>query len=221
VLTAVRAIVFDLDGTLVDSLADIIAHLNAALVDHGLPARDADEIASYVGHGADQLVMRAVPRADQVAAVLATFRARYRSRPVIDSCVYAGLPAVLDALVPRYRLAVLSNKPHELTLDVCAALLARWPFAVIAGARADRPRKPDPQALIDVARELDEDITACALVGDTEVDVQTARAAGAPSVGVAWGLRSLDVLVAAGPDHLVHAPNELATLFAVQPLQPH
>jgi phosphoglycolate phosphatase len=212
-LQHVRAIVFDLDGTLVDSLADIVAHLNAALADHGMPPRSRDEIGEWVGYGAEQLVMRAVPRADMVAPVLATFAARYRSRPVIDTCVYAGLPAVLDALVPRFAIAVLSNKPHELTVDVCRALLGRWPFAAIHGQRPDRPRKPEPDALRGIARELAVDVSSCVLVGDSEVDVATARAAAVPSIAVSWGLRPLAVLADAKPDCLVHAPAELASLF--------
>ena len=122
---------------------------------------------------------------------------------------------MLDALAPRFRLAVLSNKPHELTVDVCGALLARWPFAAIAGQRPDRPHKPDPQALVAVAGELGFDVTACALVGDSEVDIATARAAGAPSIGVSWGLRPLAVLVDAKPNFIVHAPAELATRFGL------
>jgi phosphoglycolate phosphatase len=212
-LEAVRAIVFDLDGTLVDSIADIVAHLNAALGDHGLPARDSVEIGEWVGYGAEQLVQRAVPREDLVTPVLATFRARYRARPVIDTRVYDGLADVLDRFAARYRLAVLSNKPHELTVDVCAALLSRWPFTVIHGARGDRPRKPDPQALHAVASELGVDTAECVLVGDSEVDVATARAAGAISIGVSWGLRPLGVLSDARPDCLVHTTHELAALF--------
>jgi phosphoglycolate phosphatase len=211
----IRAIVFDLDGTLVDSLADIIAHLNAALVDHGLPRRDRDEIGEWVGYGAEQLVQRAVPREDLVAPVLATFRARYRSRPVIDTRVYDGLAEVLDALAPRFTFAVLSNKPHELTVDVCGALLGRWRFAAIHGQRPDRPRKPDPEALRGIAAELGLGVHACVLVGDSEVDVATARAASARSIGVSWGLRPLAVLTEAQPAHLVHTPHELATLFGV------
>jgi phosphoglycolate phosphatase len=212
-LTDVRAIVFDLDGTLVDSIIDIVAHLNAALVDHGLAAHDIADIGEWVGYGAEQLVVRAVPREDLVAPVLATFRARYRSRPVIDTHVYEGLPAVLDAIAGHYELAVLSNKPHELTVDVCGALLSRWPFRVIHGQRADRPRKPDPAALGAVASELGVDVRACVLVGDSEVDVATARAAGVTSIGVSWGLRPLAVLTDARPDYIVHTPQALAALL--------
>jgi phosphoglycolate phosphatase len=212
-LKDVRAIVFDLDGTLVDSIADIVAHLNAALVDHGLVTHDIADIGEWVGYGAEQLVVRAVPRADLVVPVLATFRARYRARPVVDTHVYRDLPPVLDALAARYPLAVLSNKPHELTVAVCTALLSRWPFAVIHGQRADHPRKPDPAALHAVAGELGIDVKACALAGDSEVDIATARAAGAVSIGVSWGLRPLGVLTDARPDYLVHAPHELGVLF--------
>jgi phosphoglycolate phosphatase len=213
-LPAVRAIVFDLDGTLVDSLADIATHLNGALGDHGLQPRNRDEIGEWVGYGAEQLVVRAVPNTELVAPVLATFRARYRARPVIETHLYAGIAAVLDQLAGRYALAVLSNKPHELTVDVCKQLLARWSFTVIEGQRPDRPRKPDPQALRGIAEQLGIAATACALVGDSEVDVATARAAHATSVGVSWGMRPLAVLQQAAPDHLVHAPAELAALFA-------
>lgn len=212
-LADVRAIVFDLDGTLVDSLADIITHLNAALADHGLPERARHEISDWVGHGAEQLVLHAVPRQDLVTPVLATFRARYRARPVIDARVYDGLADVLDALAPRYPLAVLSNKPHELTVDVCGALLSRWPFAAIHGHHPDRPRKPDPRALHAVTDELGIDARTCVLVGDSEVDIATARAAGAASIAVSWGLRPLALLVEAAPDHLVRSTHELANLL--------
>lgn len=213
-LSAVRAIVFDLDGTLVDSLADIATHLNGALGDHGLQPRNRDEIGEWVGYGAEQLVVRAVPNTELVTPVLATFRARYRARPVIETHLYAGIAAVLDQVAGRYALAVLSNKPHELTVDVCKALLAPWSFAVIEGQRPDRPRKPDPLALRGIADQLGVAATACALVGDSEVDVATARAAQATSVGVSWGMRPLAVLEQAAPDHLVHAPAELAALFS-------
>jgi len=213
VMRSARAVIFDLDGTLVDSLPDIITHLNGAMTDHGLPARTATEIGEWVGHGAEQLVQRAVPEAAQVPAVLATFRSRYRARPVIETRVFPELPEVLDALARTHKLAVLSNKPHELTVAVVEQVLGRWPFAVVHGQRPDRPRKPDPVALFNVCTELDIGPGDCVLVGDSEVDIQTAKAATVRGVCVTWGLRDPGALRAMGPDIAVDTVGELAALF--------
>jgi phosphoglycolate phosphatase len=212
-LARARAVVFDLDGTLIDSLSDIATHLNDALVDHGFGACSHARIVEWIGHGAEYLVARAVPSADLVPGVLATFRTRYRARPVIQTRVFDGLPDLLDALPPR-KLAVLSNKPHVLTVAIADQLLERWPFGAVHGHDAARPCKPHPDSLRAVARELDVDIAECVLVGDSEVDIETARTAGAVSIGVTWGLRPRDVVIAAAPDYLVHSPSELAALLS-------
>jgi phosphoglycolate phosphatase len=205
-----RAVIFDLDGTLVDSLPDIITHLNGALSDHGLAPHAPRDIGEWVGYGAEQLVRRAVTDENQVPAVLATFRARYRARPVIETRVYPGLPDVLGAIASSHRLAVLSNKPHELTVAVVEQLLGAWPFVVVHGQRADRPRKPDPAALLAVCGELDVSPADSVLVGDSEVDIATARAAHVRSVCVTWGLRDRRLLLAANPDVMVDTTAELA-----------
>ena len=212
-LRDVRAVVFDLDGTLVDSLPDIITHLNGALGDHGLPARTPVEIGEWVGYGAEQLVQRAVPDAPLVAPILATFRARYRARPVIATRIYDGLAAVLDALGPDRRLAVLSNKPHELTVLVVEQLLGAWPFTVIHGQHPERPRKPDPGSIQTVCRELKIPLADAVLIGDSEVDIATARAANMRGVCVTWGLRDAASLRAANPEFAVDTPAELGALF--------
>lgn len=213
VMRTARAVIFDLDGTLVDSLPDIIAHLNGAMADHGLTMRTPAEIGEWVGYGAEQLVQRAVPDASQVPAVLATFRARYRTRPVIDTKVFAELPAFLDALAKSHVLAVLSNKPHELTVAVVDQLLGAWPFKVVHGQRADRPRKPDPQSLVNLCTELGIAPRDCVLVGDSEVDIETARNAGVRGICVTWGLRDPAALRAARPDVMVETVAQLAALF--------
>ena len=213
-LAAARALIFDLDGTLVDSLDDIALHLNAMLVGRGLEPRSRAEIGEWVGYGAEQLVIRAVPHPEDVADALAAFRASYRARPVVHTHVFAGLQAVLDDIARDRKVAVLSNKPHELTVAVCDALLARWSFAAVVGQRAGRPHKPDAAALLEVAAQLAVAPGECVMIGDSEVDIQTARAAGVPSVGVSWGLRPLAVLEAARPDFVVHTPEELRALFA-------
>lgn len=205
---------FDLDGTLVDSLDDIALHLNAMLADRGLPTRAREDIQAWVGHGAEQLVRRAVEDPAQVPEALATFRALYRARPVVHTRIYDGLATVLDRIAPGRILAVLSNKPHALTVTVVEAVLGRWPFAVVVGQRIGHPHKPDPAALREVMTALAVEPSASVMVGDSEVDLATARAAGVASVAVSWGLRSLPILEAAQPDHLVHTPAELGALFA-------
>jgi phosphoglycolate phosphatase len=213
-LRDVRVAILDLDGTLVDSVADIATHVNAALAGAGLPPRSLAWVRAHVGHGATQLLDAAAEQPDLTLAVLAAFRDLYRARPVIETRVYAGLDAALDAIAPGRRLAVLSNKPHDLTTAIAAELLARWPFAAVVGHRPGALLKPDPGVARAIADELGAPAAACAVIGDSEVDVETARNAGMISVAVAWGLRDRDALVAARPDHLVDTPAELAALFA-------
>ncbi len=208
-----RALIFDLDGTLIDSLPDIALHLNAMLSARGLAPRSLVEIGEWVGYGAEQLIIRAIPHPEDVASALAEFRTHYRARPVVHSRVFDGLGDELDALAAGRKLAVLSNKPHDLTVACADELLARWPFAMVVGQRAGKPHKPDPAALLEVTDQLAVDPSECVMIGDSEVDIATARAANVPSIAVSWGLRALDILVAAKPDHLVHSPRELGALF--------
>lgn len=212
-LSNARGLVFDLDGTLVDSLGDIMLHLNAALAEKGLPGWSREEVGEWVGYGAENLIIRAVPHPEMVADTLARFREHYRARPVVQTCLYPDLAGVLDAIAQGRKLAVLSNKPHELTVRVCEQLLGAWPFAVIAGQRSDKPHKPDPAALLDVCNELALPPSDCVMIGDSEVDVQTGRAAAVPSVAVSWGLRARSIIEAAGPSYLVDTPAQLAALF--------
>lgn len=214
-LAAVRAVVFDLDGTLVDSLPDIAGHLNTALAEAGLPTRTLDEVRGWVGRGADWMVGRAVADPARVPDVIARYRAHYTASPFGRTGVFPGLGDALDALVASGRaLGVLSNKPHVQVVPIVDALLARWRFDVIAGERPGVPRKPDPAALVGVLDALGVARDAAVLVGDSEVDVATARAAGVPSVAVTWGLRDPAALAAVAPDHTVETPAQLAALFA-------
>jgi phosphoglycolate phosphatase len=210
-----RAILFDLDGTLVDSLDDIAAALVAALADHDLPAPAREQVRAWIGGGARTLVARALAgRGDAlVEPVLDRFRVHYAAAPVVHTHVYAGLPAVLDRMVSAGRtLAVLTNKPHDLAVRICDALLAPWPFAVIAGARSGVPLKPDPTPARLVAAELDVAPEACALVGDAGTDIETARAAGMIAVGVSWGFRPRDEL--SGAQLVCDEPAQLGALVA-------
>ena len=210
-----RAIVFDLDGTLIDSLPDIARALDRALADHDLPPPPRELVRTWIGGGARVLIARAVAHAPElVEPLLARFRAHYAAAPVVESTLYPGLAQVLDGFVASRRLlAVLSNKPHELTIPICARMLARWPFAAIVGARAGEPLKPDPAAALALAQRLGVAPDGCAIVGDAPTDIATARAAGMRAVAVSWGYRPRDELVAAAPDAIADEPSELAALI--------
>lgn len=203
-----RALVFDLDGTLVDSLGDIAHHLNDALAERGLATHDVTQIGHWVGEGTDALVARAVARPELRAEVAAAYRARYRAHPIVSTHVYSGLPAVLDGLT-GHELAVLSNKPHDLTCAIAQRLLHRWPFAIIAGEREGWARKPDPAGLLSIIAQLG--CTEAIMIGDSEVDVATAKAAGVRSIAVTWGFRPRERL--AGADALADSPAQLAALL--------
>ena len=206
-----RALIFDLDGTLVDSIADIAHHLNDALAERGLPTHDLASVSQWVGEGARHLVTRAVSRATLVDEVLAAFRVRYRAHPVIHTHVFAELDAVLDQLAPGRALCVLSNKPHDLTVQVCQALLSRWPFAVFEGEQPPRLPKPDPAGAHAVLTAIGVAPGEAVMIGDSEIDVMTAKRAGMKSIAVAWGLRPRSLLQDA--DALVETPAELSALF--------
>jgi phosphoglycolate phosphatase len=213
--SSIQAIIFDLDGTLVDSLEDIATALGGALADAGLARPPIELVRGWIGDGAHSLVRRAVDGRADVDAVLAAFRERYRAQPILTTRLYDGLAAALDELAaPGRSFAVLSNKPHELTRAIADRLLGQWPFAAIFGHRAGMPLKPDPTAALVTADELGVTPARCAFVGDSAVDVETARAAGMRAVAVAWGFRDREELVAARPDVIVDHPRHLAAAVA-------
>lgn len=211
----IQAVIFDLDGTLVDSLDDIASALGGALGDAGLAAPPTAEVRTWIGDGARNLVARAVAGRADVEAVLASFRERYRAAPIVRTRLYDGLAAALDVVAaPGRSFAILSNKPHELTTLIAERLLAAWPFAAVFGQRTGMPLKPDPAAALVAAAELGVKPERCAFVGDSGVDIETARAAGMRAIAVSWGFRPRAELEAAGADVIVDRPDQLADALA-------
>ncbi|MDB4957408.1 MAG: Phosphoglycolate phosphatase [Myxococcales bacterium] len=209
-----RAILFDLDGTLVDSLEDIAVALDAALGDLGLPLPTRADVRSWIGGGARNLVAQATPPA-RVDDVLARFRTHYAAAPVAHTRLYEGLAPVLDALAAAgHALAVLTNKPHDLALQICDPLLARWPFAAIVGAQTGVPLKPDPAAALVLSKRLGVAPDRCAMVGDSAIDIEMAHAAGMRAIAVTWGFRPRAELEAARPALLVDSPEGLRALVS-------
>ncbi|WNG21287.1 HAD family hydrolase [Cystobacter fuscus] len=189
---SLRAALFDLDGTLVDSLHDIGAAMNHALSTHGLSPHPLAAYRHFVGEGAQVLVARAVPEAHAHARepVLVTYRAFYAEHMLDHTRPFPGILPLLERLAGEgVKLAVLSNKPDAATRRLVTELLPGVRFAAVYGERAGVPRKPDPTAALGVAAELGVEPGGCAFIGDTSVDMDTARAAGMYGVGVTWGFR--------------------------------
>lgn len=215
----IDAVIFDLDGTLADSLADIGEAMNEMLASHGLPTHGLDAYKTFVGEGVENLTRRALPEEQrgELARYLDDYRARYARRLANQTRPYPGVPELLDALVERkLALAVLSNKRDDFTVELVRQLFSRWPFRVVRGERAGTPRKPDPTAALEVAAELGVAPAHVAFVGDTAIDIKTARAAGMLAVGVTWGFRPERELEAAGAHVVIRRPEQLLSEVAVR-----
>lgn len=200
------AILFDLDGTLLDTLGDLHAATNAVLQQFGYPPRTLEEVCAFVGNGARVLIERAVPAGAEAAVpvVLAAFQSHYASHCDILTKPYDGIPAVLETLGEKYALAVVSNKPDSAVKELAKIY---FPTLYARGESADCPRKPAPDMVLRAMEALGAD--RCVYVGDSEVDVLTARNAGVPCLSVTWGFRDMDCLTAAGATHFCHRPEDL------------
>ncbi len=209
-----RAIIFDLDGTLLDTLEDLADATNTVLNRFGFPTHPVDAFKEYVGSGARELVRRALPaenRDDETLrkchqAFLQTYACNWdtKTRP------YPGIPELLDQLArDKIKTAILSNKPHQMAVKAVTTLLAPWHFEIVLGQRDDFPRKPDPAGALQIARNLSLPSSDFLFVGDSGVDMQTAVNAKMFPLGAAWGFRSLTELRAFGTRAIVQHPSEI------------
>lgn len=208
--------VLDLDGTLVDSLRDIGESLNEALELLGLPPHPIDAYRYMVGEGYPTLCQRAIGHTHPqlVPRLVELGSPRYRTRPLRHTRPYPGVREALAALRERgVRLAVLSNKPHDMTAHIVEGLWPAGTFLAVQGYVEEQFRKPDPRHLLELCRRAGAAPDETWMVGDTPTDVATARAAGCVSIGVTWGFRTREDLVRAGADALVATPAELMALI--------
>jgi len=213
-LLSYPAVIFDLDGTLLDTLDDLADSTNHALRARGFPEHPAESYKIFVGDGVRELVRRAFPPSaqdeDSIADGVDAVRTEYKKRWRDKTQPYPGIPELLGSLRERgVRLCILSNKPQEYTDLTVSALLSSWKFEVVRGARPDTPLKPDPagaRAVLDALRLPPGKVL---YVGDTGTDMRTAVAAGLRPIGVLWGFRGALELEEAGAARLVKAPNEI------------
>ncbi len=211
-----KALIFDLDGTLADSLEDIGGAMNDTLAERGRPPHPLDAYRHFVGEGIEVLVRRASqPKTDdELKRLVAEYRAHYAARADGHTHPYPGIPELLDGLTALgLPMAVLSNKRDDFTVALVQRVLPRWAFARVRGEREGVPRKPDPTAALELARELGVAPAEVTFVGDTPIDVKTALSAGMRPVAVTWGFRSEEELKAAGASEVIHRPAELLGLL--------
>lgn len=197
-------ILWDLDGTLLDTLQDLADATNFALRAHGCPQRTLAEVRQFVGNGAGRLIRLAAGDHADPEAVLATFRPYYDAHCRVNTKPYEGIPEALAALGREYPMAIVSNKPDSavklLSADYFGGIFAR-------GEDADCPRKPAPDMVRQAMAAIG--VEKCIYVGDSEVDIATAKNAGVPCLSVLWGFRDRDALTAAGAEHFCETPADL------------
>jgi phosphoglycolate phosphatase len=213
-----HAVLFDLDGTLLDTLDDLADSTNLALRRLGLPEHPVESYKLFVGDGIDSLIRRAIPEDHRDSATLRECvnltRVNYAARWAEKTRPYDGIAELLDVLTTRgVRMAVFSNKPDEFTQLCVERLLAGWRFEVVLGARPSLPKKPDPAGARLIARSLQLETAEIVYLGDTDTDMQTAVAAGMFPVGALWGFRTAEELTANGARTLIEKPLDLLRIL--------
>jgi phosphoglycolate phosphatase len=205
-------LIFDLDGTLIDSAADLAIAMNATRQYAGMPPLDPQLIYSYVGNGAATLVKRALGPAapdDQCEDALQFFMRFYRQHSLEHTRLYPGIQDMLDELrAAGHTLAVLTNKPQRISTDILKGLGLGEHFFRIYGGGGPIAKKPDPVGVVTLLRETAHSPAVTAMIGDSSVDIETARNAGVFACGVTWGFQP-DSMTAAQPDLVVHQPRQL------------
>ena len=207
-----KTYIFDLDGTLLDTLNDLHASCNYALRTHGMPERSLEEVRQFVGNGVKKLMERAIPDGldnPLFEETLQTFRQHYLLHNLDTTLPYPGIMEMLQQLKAQgKRIAVVSNKFYAATQDLCKHFFGDT-IQVAIGEREDIKKKPAPDTVLEALRQLQVTRQDAVYVGDSEVDVETARNSGIPCISVLWGFRSKSFLLSHGATMFIETPNEL------------
>lgn len=212
------AALFDLDGTLLDTLTDLSTSANHALNHVGRPTYEREAYRTLVGQGVRNLFIDALGSGHQhlLDDALAAFHTHYARHCFDTTTAYPGIETMLQRLSDMgVRLGVLSNKPHAATVDVVSRFFDRIDWAVVRGHKAGTAPKPDPASAIEVLGQLSVKPVRCVYVGDSKVDMLTGQSAGLFTVGVSWGFRTVEELRANGADTIIDQASELTTLIGV------
>lgn len=215
---AFKAVIFDLDGTLLDTLEDLANSMNSVLKRHGFPVHEADAYRYLVGDGITMLVTRALPEQNRDEETVFQCREemieQYDKHWADNTRPYEGVAEMLTALGSRgIPMTILSNKPDRFTKPTVEKLLSEYRFEIIFGARDSVPIKPDPAGALEIADTLHIPPEEFLYLGDTGTDIKTAISAGMYPVGVLWGFRPREELAEAGAERLIEKPEELLELL--------
>ncbi|MDR1307447.1 MAG: HAD family hydrolase [Treponema sp.] len=213
-----RCVIFDMDGTLADTIDDLTLNINKALEERGFAPAPAEKYLKMQGREIDALVTNALPRGPENPGLVKELAERaiavYSETPHRLTRVYPGIPELLLELKrKKIKRAALSNKPDRMLNAEIAFLFPPGTFEAAYGARPGIPAKPDPAAVWELLSELDVTPRDTILAGDSGTDIKTALAAGCHALGVSWGYRSVPALKAAGAQRIIHEPRELLELL--------
>ena len=213
-----KAVIFDLDGTLLDTIEDLTLCFNSIIEKRGFPVFDMDEYKLFVGVGAENVIRSIIPKEKitetLVKECLSEFKAVYAEGCLVHTKPYPEIDQLLRSLKEKgIKCSVLSNKPHDATVQCVYYYFPKVPFHNIIGKKEDTPLKPDPLLTLKILEEMQVSPNECVFLGDTATDMQTAANAGAFPVGALWGFRSVDELAEAGAKEVIANPLELLALF--------
>ncbi|PLY10663.1 MAG: HAD family hydrolase [Arcobacter sp.] len=208
-----KSMIFDLDGTLINSLLDIALSMNSVLKKHDYPSHEIEKYNYFVGDGALVLVKNAMPensKEEEIKKVLKSFIEIYEQNTHNNTFAYEGIYEMLEKIeLLNIKKAVLSNKPHKFTIKYMEKIFNNFYFQEIHGQKIDVPKKPDPTMAVQIATKLNTNIEDMIFIGDTSTDIKTAKNANMKSIGVAWGFRPIEELKEAGADFIAHKPMDI------------
>lgn len=213
-----KAALFDLDGTLLDTIDDLTDSVNSVLKEWGLPTHNRETFKLYVGDGVKTLITRSLPEdmrtKERIAEGVTKMRSEYSTRWNNKTRPYEGIADMLDGLTAKgIQLTVLSNKPDEFTKKIVASYFPKWEFDIVLGGREGVALKPDPSTALEIASSLHLPPSDFIYLGDTHTDMETALSAGMYPIGVLWGFRGAEELRSSGAKTLIAHPKELTGLL--------